>query len=143
MHLFEAASHLPPAVSQSDLVVYLTISSPAGLAAGELDDVPDPLGELGEPEVLPEPVLPDVPDGVLPELEPEAPLLLPLPLVCAAAIAGARAMIPTKRVNISFCIAISSRCRWGCSPGRFACLSVRGESQQYLGLRPRHAARRS
>ena len=49
------------------------------------------LGMLLEPEPLP---LPDVPDGVLPEL-------LPLP-VWAAANAGTRAMVATRRANTKF-----------------------------------------
>ena len=100
MHIFDAACHLPPAFSQSAFVVYFDMSAvePDGLAAGAPDDV-DPL-----------PVVPFEVEGVLlPELElPDEPLPL---LLCAAAIAGASAMIPTRSVTISFCIVISSRGR--------------------------------
>src|SRR5262245_14703846 len=85
--------------------------SPDGLADGE-DELPedDPLepelGMLLEPEplllepLLPEP-LPELPEG----LEPEPPL----PLVWAAANAGVRAMVPTRRINTKFRMCPSTR----------------------------------
>jgi hypothetical protein len=101
MHIFEPACHLPPAFSQSAFVVYFDMSPALGLAEGEPVELPEPA------ELDPLPLLPEVPEGVLPELElPVEPLPL---LLCAAAIAGARAMIPTRSVTISVCIAISSR----------------------------------
>jgi hypothetical protein len=96
------------------------MSEPDGLADGDellplLEEPLEPELELGmllEPDpLLPEPVLPeplllepllpapvlelpDDPDGLLPE---------PLPLpVWAAASAGARAMVPTRRANTKF-----------------------------------------
>jgi hypothetical protein len=107
--LFEAACHMPPAFSQPAFVVYFAKSAelPDGLAAGE-PEPPEAPGVLLVPlPDVPEPlVLPEVPEGV-PELEPpDEPLPL---LLLAAATAGARAMIPTKRVSINFCIVISSR----------------------------------
>jgi hypothetical protein len=83
------------------------MSEPDGLADGveELplpeDPVEPELGMLLEPEplllepLLPEPLLePDDPDGLLPE---------PLPLpVWAAASAGTRAMVPTRRAKTKF-----------------------------------------
>jgi hypothetical protein len=98
VHLLDAACHIPPAFSQSALVVYFDISAD-GLAAGD-DELPDVLGvEAPLPDVLPEPLLPDVPDGVL-----ELPGLLPVPPVldAAAAIAGARATTATRRPRTSF-----------------------------------------
>jgi hypothetical protein len=76
---------------------------PDGLAEGEEVELPDPVVPL--PDEVPEPVPPVVPDGLpAPEL-PDVPLPLPVPpAACAAAIAGAKAMIPTKNVSISFCI---------------------------------------
>jgi hypothetical protein len=81
-----------------------------GLAEGDVpeDAPPDDEGEpLDDP--LPElvaPVLPVPPVLEPPELEPAAPLLLPLPAappVCAATSAGARQIIPIKtRVSIFF-----------------------------------------
>jgi len=109
-HLFEADSHIPPAFSQSAFVVYCDRSPalPDGLAEGDEVELPDPpvvLLPVLLPDDVPEPVLPDVPEG---ELElPDEPLPLPLPPVaCAAAIAGAKAMIPTKNVSISFCMCV-------------------------------------
>jgi hypothetical protein len=103
--LFVAASHRPPAFSQSALLWYFEKSlelPPDGLADGELDE------PLEAPPVAPGDVVVPLPDedGMLdPEL-PDDPLG-----VCAAASAGARAMIPTKSASISFCIVTSSRCR--------------------------------
>ena len=109
-HLFEADSHIPPAFSQSAFVVYWERSPalPDGLAEGDEVELPDPpvvLLPVLLPDDVPEPVLPDVPEG---ELElPDEPLPLPLPPVdCAAAMAGAKAMIPTKNVSISFCMCV-------------------------------------
>ena len=89
LHFFEAASHIPPPFSQSAGVMYCERSLallPDGLADGVLvelpDDVPAPGVVLGVPEDVPEPELPALP--------------LPVPLVCAAAIAGIRAIIATK-----------------------------------------------
>jgi hypothetical protein len=101
---------MPPAFSQSDFVVYFekSLEVPDGLAEGELEEPPDAPGMVVEPlPEVPEPVPPEVPEGLL---EPELPFVpLPLP-VWAATIAGARAMIPTKSVTISFCMAIPSCC---------------------------------
>ena len=88
---------MPPAFSQSACVLKVDRSAPEGLADGD-EELPLPeeplepeLGMLLEPEPLP---LPDVPDGVLPE---------PLPVpVWAAANAGTRAMVPTRRANTKF-----------------------------------------
>jgi hypothetical protein len=88
---------MPPCFSQSAWVLKVDRSPPEGLADG-CEELPLPeeplvpeLGMLLEPEPLP---LPDVPDGVLPE---------PLPLpVWAAANAGTRAMVPTRRANTKF-----------------------------------------
>jgi hypothetical protein len=88
------AVHMPPAFSQSACVLIFDMSDPDGLADGEvllpplLEPLEPELGMLLEPEPLLE--LPDVPDGVLPPL--------PLP-VWAAANAGTRAMVPTRRAN--------------------------------------------
>ena len=99
---------MPPARSQSALVVYFAKSAevPLGLAEGELDEplgapgavVAPPLPDVPEPDeppvvpdgppVVPDgpPVVPDeppvVPDGLLPLELPGAPLLplLPLPV---------------------------------------------------------------
>jgi hypothetical protein len=115
-HLLDAVFHMPPALSQSALVVYCekSLLLPDGLADGAVDE---PLDEPGlvllpPPDELPVPLppapLPDVPEGV-PEPDPELPDV-PLPLLdCAAARAGASATIPTKSVSISFCMVISSR----------------------------------
>jgi hypothetical protein len=122
-HLACATCHIPPAASQSVLVVYFEKSPevPLGLAEGEVDEPPDapgavvapPLPDMPDPDdppVVPDepPVVPDeppdVPDGLLPLEPPDVP---PLP-VCAAASAGARATIATKRANMSFCIVTSS-----------------------------------
>ena len=94
--MFEAACHMPPAFSQSAFVVYFAkLSAPDGLAAGALDEPPEVPGVVVFPES-------DFPEGVLPELElPFEPLPL---LPEAAATAGARAMIPTKSISISFCM---------------------------------------
>jgi hypothetical protein len=106
-HLFEADSHMPPAFSQSAFVVYCEKSAalPDGLAEGEEVELPDPpVVELPE---VPEPVPPVVPDGLPAPEVPDVPLPLPVPLLdWAAAIAGAKAMIPTKNVNISFCMCV-------------------------------------
>ena len=91
---------MPPAFSHAACVLWTDMSDPDGLADGDELPLPaDPLepelGMLLEPEpLLPEPLLelPDVPDGLLPE---------PLP-VWAAANAGARAMVPTRRANTKF-----------------------------------------
>lgn len=93
-HLLAAACHMPPAFSHSAFVVAFerSLELPDGLAAGELDEPPD--------DVVP----PDFPEEVV-ELPGFPPPLLP---VCAAAIAGTRAMIPIKSASISFCIASSS-----------------------------------
>jgi hypothetical protein len=112
-HLFEVVCQSPPAFSQSACVVYCE-KSPKGLADG--DDVPEGLadGDVVDEPPEPEPVV--APPDEVPELEPEpvapglvepAPLdeppLPPLP-DCAAAIAGASAMIPTRKPSISFCM---------------------------------------
>jgi hypothetical protein len=121
--LLAVADHMPPAFSQSARFVYRVKSElvPGGLAAGELDEPPDAPGAVLVPGVLtPEPELPVVPEGpvepappvvppappVVPEgaLEPELPGEPVPPPVCAAAIAGARAMIPIKSASISFCM---------------------------------------
>ncbi|HXH83723.1 MAG TPA: hypothetical protein VNN07_12465 [Candidatus Tectomicrobia bacterium] len=73
---------MPPAFSQSAFVVIFERSAPDGLADGDVDDPP----LVDEP-----PDMPDFPDGLL-EVVPDP--LLPLPL-CAAAIVGLRARIPT------------------------------------------------
>jgi hypothetical protein len=117
-HLFAAVSHIPPAFSQSACVV-CWLKSPdvevelgEGLADGEAPDpdgpppdvAPEPVAPDvpdGDPE--PEPVAPDVPDGA-PEPDPEppaAPLPLPEP-VWAATSAGVSAMIATSRAAKSF-----------------------------------------
>jgi hypothetical protein len=85
-----------------------------GLAEGELDGSPDapgavvvPPGPLEAPGALLVPLLgagpalgpPDPCRGLFGLVLPGAPLL-----TCAAAKAGARAMIPTMNINISFCI---------------------------------------
>jgi hypothetical protein len=92
-HLLAAACHMPPAFSHSAFVTILerSLEVPDGLAAGELDE---PLDEV---------VPPDFSEEVL----GLAGFPLPLPPDCAAAIAGARAMIPTKSASISFCIVAS------------------------------------
>jgi len=97
LHFFEAASHIPPPLSQSACVMYCERSLallPDGLADGVLvelpDDVPAPGAVLGVFEEVPEPELP-------------APLL-PVPLVCAAAMAGTRAIIATKTPTIGILI---------------------------------------
>jgi hypothetical protein len=117
-HLFEVADHMPPAFSQSARLVIFdrSVAVPDGLAEGELDEPPDVPGVDAPGDVvvpLPVPMEPEplVPDGLLePELPPVVPegLLEPEPLgelplpVCAAANAGASAMIPTKNTSISF-----------------------------------------
>jgi hypothetical protein len=116
--LFDMACQLPPALSQSAFVVYCEKSPdvPEGLAEGDVvDEPPVPEPVVAPPDVEPEPDAP--PEPVLepePEPEPDAPGLLepapldepplPLPPDCAAAIAGARAMIPTRKPSISFCM---------------------------------------
>jgi hypothetical protein len=94
-HLLADACHMPPAFSHSAFVLAFetSLELPDGLAAGDVDEPPDGI------------VPPDFPDGVL-EL-PDFPLL-PEPVVCAAAIAGAKATIPTKSASISVRIACSS-----------------------------------
>jgi hypothetical protein len=94
-HLLAAACHIPPAFSHSAFVATFerSLELPDGLAAGELDEPPD--------DVVPPDFSEEV--GALPGFPP------PVPPVCAAAIAGARAMIPIKSVSISFCI-VSSSC---------------------------------
>jgi len=91
---------MPPARSQSALVVYFVRSDevPLGLAEGEVVERPGAPGAVVAPplEVPGVPVdPPDVPDGLLPLEVPGAPLP-PLPPVWAAARAGARATIPTR-----------------------------------------------
>jgi hypothetical protein len=112
-HLFEAICQLPPALSQSAFVVYFE-KSPAvpGLADGDVVDEP-PEPPEGEPVVAPPDDVPE-PAPLVPEPEPDAPGLLepapleepPLPPLpdCAAAMAGASAMIPTRKLSISFCM---------------------------------------
>lgn len=120
-HLFEATCHIPPAFSQSALVMYWerSLELPEGLAEGVVDEPPDAPGVVAVPPPDEAPVLPAVPEVLL---EPELPGLLPL-LVCAAAIAGARAMLPTRSAITSFCISISSDVGVA---GRFrSCRSVR------------------
>jgi len=125
-HLFIVDCHIPPARSQSAWVVYCerSLALPDGLAEGLLVELPEPVlepapvpDEVPEPVdpaplvpdgALPEPVAPEplVPDGALPE--PEAPLL-PLPLLdCAAARAGAKAIIPMKSTKVTLYIVSSS-----------------------------------
>jgi hypothetical protein len=111
MQEFCATCHMPPARSQSALFVYFVKSAelPLGLAEGEVDEPPDAPGAVvvPPPEVPGVPVdPPDVPEGLLPLELPGAPL--PLLPVWAAAKAGARATIPTKSANMSFCIVRSS-----------------------------------
>jgi hypothetical protein len=135
-HLLDAVCHIPPAFSHAVWVLYCDISVPDGLAAGDEDELPElpvvPGVVLASPppDVVPVPVLPVEPEGLpAPEPAPEglpapeppvapapelplAPLPLPPPLpVCAAAIAGAKAMIPAKRVSTSFFIVISLFCK--------------------------------
>jgi hypothetical protein len=108
-HVFVPLSHTPLAFSQSPALVYFEKSSELcdGLAEGEPGgsaDAPDPLeapGALLVPllEAAPAPGPPDPCRGLFGLVLPGAPLL-----TCAAARAGARAMIPTKSVNISFCM---------------------------------------
>jgi hypothetical protein len=90
-HLLAAACHMPPTFSHSAFVVAFerSLELPDGLAAGELDEL---LGDVVVP--------PDFSEEV-PELPGFPP---PVPPVCAAAIAGASAMIPIKSASISFCI---------------------------------------
>ena len=124
-HLFIDDCHIPPARSQSACVMCWERSPalPDGLAEGLLVELPEPVlepapvpDEVPEPVdpaplvpegALPEPVAPEplVPDGALPEPElPEAPLL-PLPLLdCAAARAGAKAIIPIKSTKVTLYI---------------------------------------
>jgi hypothetical protein len=110
-HLLDAVSHMPPALSQSALVVYCekSLLLPDGLADGAVEEPVDEPGLVLVPLpdelpvlLLPAP-LPDVPEG-LPEPDPELPDV-PLPLLdCAAARAGASARIPTRSVSITFCM---------------------------------------
>jgi hypothetical protein len=93
--------------------VYFAKSSEVcdGLAEGELDGSPGALvAPLGPPNAagglvsLPEKsgLVPGPPDpcrGLFGLVLPGAPLLS-----CAAAMAGARAMTPTKSISISFCM---------------------------------------
>jgi len=100
---------VPPAFSQSALVVYFEKSAdaPEGLADGDdVEELPDVLGLIVplEPDVELEP-LPEVPDGVVPL---EVPDLLPLPVLdCAAANAGARATTATMNPRKIFFILTS------------------------------------
>ena len=97
LHFFEVTSHIPPAFSQSPCVMYcerFLALLPDGLADGVLvelpDDVPAPGVVLWVPEEAPEPELPALP--------------LPVPRVCAAAIAGNRAIIATRTPTIGIFI---------------------------------------
>ena len=108
--MLDAVDQVPPAFSQSALVVYFEKSAdaPDGLADGEVVELPDVLGLIVplEPDVELEP-LPEVPDGVVPL---ELPDLLPLPvpvLDCAAANAGARATTATMNPRKIFFILTS------------------------------------
>ena len=81
-HLFCVTCHMPPAFSQSALVVYFEKSRevPLRLAEGEPDERPEAPGAVVVPPLpeVPEPDEPPVvPEGLLP-LEP--PGVLPLPL---------------------------------------------------------------
>jgi hypothetical protein len=109
--LLADAVHMPPAFSQSALLVILEKSFmllPGGLAAGELDD-PDGLLVV-VPPVVPGDVVVPLPDGGL--LAPGEVDEPPLPgLVWAAAMAGVTAMRPTMSMTRSLFIATSSRCR--------------------------------
>jgi hypothetical protein len=101
---FVDACQSPPAFSQSAWFWIFEKSPVVGLAEGdEPDDDGDEDDPLGEPVA---PVLPVPPVLEPPELEPAAPLLLPLPAappVCAATSAGAKQIIPIKtRVSIFF-----------------------------------------
>ena len=103
----DAVFQVPPAFSQSALVMYFENDVlellPDGLAEGEVVELPEELPEAPGAVVVP-PLEPDIP-GLL--LEPELPDG-PLP-AWAAAITGARAMVPTKSTSISFCMVTSSR----------------------------------
>jgi hypothetical protein len=96
-HFLSAACHMPPAFSHCAFVMAFdrSVELPDGLAAGVLDEPPDDVVPL------------DVPGEVLDELPAFPP---PVPPVCAAAIAGAKAMIPIKSAKVSFCIAGPSCC---------------------------------
>jgi hypothetical protein len=105
--LFKVICHSPPAFSQSACVVNFPKSSPvAGLAEGDgVDAPPAPVPVVAPPD--------DVPDVPEPEPEPDAPGLLepaplaepPLPpLPPAAAMAGASAMMPTRKLKMTFCM---------------------------------------
>jgi hypothetical protein len=112
-----SSCHIPPAFTQSSRFLYWLKSrdvSLGGLAEGELDEFLDALGvvvaPLGSLDVaggfvtLPEEsgLVPGPPDpcrGLFGLVLPGAPLL-----TCAAAMAGARAMIPTKSISMSFCM---------------------------------------
>jgi hypothetical protein len=102
LHLLAVADHMPPAFSQSALVVYCekSVDVPDGLADGDVDEEPLDEPPLDEPGMLPPPApLPlEVPDGLL---EPELPEPLPLPPVWAAANAGTKAMAPTRSMTIN------------------------------------------
>lgn len=106
-HLFEVVCHIPPAFSQSAFVMYCE-KSPAvpGLADGDVvDEPPEGVPVVAPPDEVPDPVPEPEPDAPGP-LEPaplDEPPLPPLP-DCAAANAGASAMIPTKKPSISFCM---------------------------------------
>jgi hypothetical protein len=116
-HLFCATFHMPPARSQSVLVVYFAKSPdvlPLGLAEGELGEVIEPPEAPGA-VVAPPPVVPDAPEPLEPPDVPAGPLPLELPgalpllpPVWAAAKAGARATIATNSANISFCMVTAS-----------------------------------
>jgi hypothetical protein len=123
-HLLVAVSHIPPALSQSALLRYCE-KSPDGLADGEDVDGPEDEELPVDPEGLELGLLGLLELGLLelgllelgaldesfePELDCE-PLLL-VPVCCAAAIAGAKAIARAKSANISFCIVISFRSTW-------------------------------
>jgi hypothetical protein len=107
------ADHMPPARWQSAMLVIFERSDPApgGLADGELLEpgavvlpgvlLPGVLlpGVLLPGVLTPGPEPPVVPEGAL-EPEPGEPVPPP---VCAVAIAGASAMMPTKSSSINFC----------------------------------------
>jgi len=112
---FVDACQSPPAFSQSAWFWIVENEPVVGLAEGDApeDEPPvddgEPLDDGAPTDPLPEPVAPVLPvPPVLepPEVEPAAPLLLPLPApapVCAATSAGAKQIIPIKtRVSIFF-----------------------------------------
>jgi len=112
---FVDASQSPPAFSQSAWLWIVENEPVVGLAEGDApeDEPPvddgEPLDDGAPTDPLPEPVAPVLPVLEPPEVEPAAPLLLPLPApapVCAATSAGAKQIIPIKTIPIKTRVSI-------------------------------------